>query len=67
MSKETPMSNERPGDRSSGFTYSCPRCPFQSIGWPTAAVAAARGAQHDAEHESGQPMPELADFDPQGA
>lgn len=35
-------------------------CEFTSLGWPTKAAAKARGAEHAAEHASGEPMPELA-------
>jgi hypothetical protein len=41
-------------------------CGFTSTGWPTKADRDARAAQHKAEHESGQPMPELADFTREG-
>jgi hypothetical protein len=41
-------------------------CGFTSTGWPTKADRDARAKQHKAEHESGQPMPELADFTREG-
>lgn len=37
------------------------RCGFTSTGWLTAEEAEARGAEHEAEHASKEPMPELAD------
>lgn len=48
-----------------GFT--CPRTdgscgPFTSTGWPTKASAAARLAEHTAEHEDGTPMSAIEDF-----
>jgi hypothetical protein len=48
--------NERSGDP----------CGFTSTGWPTKADRDARAAQHKAEHETGDPMPELADFTREG-
>ena len=36
--------------------------PFSSTGWPTKKTAAARGAQHFAEHKGEGPMQELHDF-----
>lgn len=44
--------------------YECPveGCGFVSRGWPSKSAAAERGRQHKAEHETGEPMPELADF-----
>ena len=36
--------------------------PFFSAGWLDREHAVARGKQHIAEHESGEPMPELHDF-----
>lgn len=39
--------------------YECPTCPFVSQGWPTKKAATERGKQHQAEHETGIPMPEL--------
>lgn len=43
--------------------YECPDCDFTSTGWPTKKAANARGKQHAAEHETGDPMPELVDFE----
>lgn len=37
-------------------------CGFRSDGWPTKKVAEARMTQHAAEHDTGQPMPELEAF-----
>lgn len=55
-----------PSKRKSSHDFVCefPRCGFASTGWPSAAAAAARGAQHESEHKTGEPMPELADFNP---
>ena len=39
--------------------YVCPDCGFESVGWPTKAAAKRRGEQHQAEHETGAPAPEL--------
>lgn len=36
--------------------------PFLSQGWETEAQAEARGAEHLAEHETGEPMTELVAF-----
>lgn len=41
--------------------YTCPDCGFTSTGWPTKKAAAERGKQHQTEHETGEPAPELAD------
>lgn len=41
--------------------YVCEDCGFVSSGWPTKKAASERGEQHAAEHESGEPMPELAE------
>jgi hypothetical protein len=41
-------------------------CGFTSTGWPTKADRDARAKQHAAEHETGKPMPELADFTREG-
>lgn len=41
--------------------YHCKVCEFVSSGWPTKKAAATRGAEHMAEHETGDPAPELAD------
>lgn len=43
--------------------YECRECGFTSTGWDTKKASTARGKQHQAEHESGEPMPELADFE----
>lgn len=42
--------------------YVCPDCGFASTDWPTKKLANDRGKQHQTEHETGKPMPELADF-----
>lgn len=44
------------------FDYVCPRCGFSSLRWPTAEQRDARGAQHEEEHRTKVPMPELAVF-----
>ena len=56
------------------YDYECPvgqdgplPCGFVSRGWPTKKAAAERGAQHQAEHDSGEPMPELAESGISGA
>ena len=45
--------------------YQCPDpgCGFTSEGWPTKKARDARGRQHQAEHDTGEPMPELIDFE----
>lgn len=52
-----------------GWDFTCPKTdgscgpdPFKSSGWPTAEVAAARGAHHLDEHENQTEMPSLDDF-----
>jgi hypothetical protein len=58
------------------FTYSCdlnilgrqPKsssekmCEFESRGHSKKAQAVARGKEHEAEHETGEPMREIAEF-----
>lgn len=44
------------------FTYTCPRCGWTSRGWGSEELAAKRGQQHQEEHETLEPMPELAEF-----
>ncbi|MCA1570783.1 MAG: DUF4192 domain-containing protein [Chloroflexi bacterium] len=52
------------------WRYTCSRpfgcgadgVPFNSSGWPSKAIATARGEQHEAEHEKGEPMPSLEEF-----
>lgn len=39
--------------------YVCPDCGFTSANWPTKKAAAERGEEHQAEHETGEPMREL--------
>jgi hypothetical protein len=41
--------------------YTCKGCGFTSTGWPTKKAADSRGKQHQTEHETGDPMPELAE------
>ncbi len=43
------------------YRFECP-CGFVSSGWEVKADAAERQYQHAAEHDSRQPMTELADF-----
>ncbi len=43
------------------YWFECP-CGFSSSGWDVRADATARRLQHDAEHDTWQPMTELADF-----
>lgn len=47
-----------------GFIFQCPvrRCGFKSTGWATEELATLRGRQHQHEHETGEPMPELSEF-----
>lgn len=56
------MAVEKDGET---YRFTCP-CGFESTGWTVKADAAARELQHDLEHETGQPMPELADFTREG-
>jgi hypothetical protein len=58
------------------FVYECPLnvlskplassaaapCGFVSSGHPTEDSAKLRGAQHEKEHATGEPMPEMIDF-----
>jgi hypothetical protein len=58
------------------FTYSCDlnilgqpanspnqkMCEFESRGHSKKAQAVARGKEHEAEHETGEPMREIAEF-----
>jgi len=46
------------------YTFSCeePNCGFQSFDWSTKKLANIRGAEHKAEHKSGEPMRELVDY-----
>ncbi len=37
-------------------------CGWSSTGWPTRKLAAARLADHEAEHKTGKPARELTDF-----
>lgn len=46
----------------SAHDFVCSECGFTSSGWPTKTARDQRGRQHKAEHESGEPMPELAEF-----
>lgn len=43
------------------YGFECP-CGFVSAGWSKKADATARETQHQAEHDTAEPMTELADF-----
>ena len=45
-------------------TFACdvPGCKFTSSGWDNDEQAAARGAEHQREHETGELMTSLEDF-----
>ncbi len=45
------------------FECDVPRCGFRSLGWETQAQADARGAQHAKEHETGELMQGLREFE----
>ena len=45
------------------FTCSKPGCVFTSSGWATEEQAAARGAEHLTEHDTGQLMTDLVEFE----
>lgn len=45
-----------------GHAYTCPVCGFSSVGHETKKQRDFRGKQHEEEHESGQIMPEIAEF-----
>lgn len=49
--------------RNNGYGFECGRdgCGFTSTGWPTEAAALERQQQHEDEHDTGSPMPELVD------
>lgn len=44
--------------------FACP-CGFTSTGWPSKAGVKRRAAEHVTEHRTGEPMPELADHNPE--
>ena len=46
------------------FDFGCPvfKCEFTSKGWPTRAIAEARGAQHFSEHKGEGITPSLEEF-----
>lgn len=44
------------------YKCSIPGCGWTSTGWESKKVADARGAQHEAEHKTSKPMPELHEF-----
>lgn len=39
------------GNKSDGYTYTCPRCGFVSRRHPVKKDAEARGTEHENEHE----------------
>ncbi len=43
------------------YSFECP-CGFVSDGWEVKADMTARKGQHAAEHDTAEPMTELADF-----
>jgi len=47
------------------FTYACdrPGCIFTSTGWATLEQATARGDEHLREHDTGELMTELVEFE----
>ena len=47
------------------FTFACdrPACIFTSTGWATEEQAAARGVEHLREHDTGELMTELVEFE----
>lgn len=51
-----PITPQSCGDKAAGI-------PFRTSGWLSQDVAAARGAEHLREHETGEPMTELAQFE----
>lgn len=52
-------------DAADKFDFECDvdRCGFTSRGWHTAEAAEARGTEHHNEHETGEPMTELVEFE----
>lgn len=44
-----------------GADFQC-ACGFDSSGWPSEELAQARGLEHVAEHETGEPARELVEF-----
>jgi hypothetical protein len=50
-------------DDNTTHDYVCPEegCGWTSRGWDTKKAATERGKEHKAEHETGDPMPELAE------
>lgn len=47
--------------KDAAWDYECPECGWTTSGWASKKAAEARGAQHQAEHETGEAMPELKD------
>lgn len=47
------------------FVCEVPRCGFVSYGWTTKEQADARAEQHKNEHDTGEPMVELIEFEAQ--
>ena len=48
-----------------GYTFTCdrPRCGWKSFNWNTQAQAEARGAEHYNEHDTGELMTDLREFE----
>lgn len=44
------------------YDFECKKCEFKSSGWTSATLRDRRAVQHMEEHETGEPMQELADF-----
>lgn len=44
------------------FDYECAQCSFKSTGWATEELMKARATQHETEHKTNEPMPELVEF-----
>lgn len=53
------------GNRDEGYGFQCDDgiCDFSSTGWSSKSAAAARAAEHKREHETGESMSELRDFE----
>jgi hypothetical protein len=69
MAKAESVIEERKEGDATFYDFRCPvaNCnpgadPWHSTGWSDRAHAVARGKQHQAFHESGEPMPELHEF-----
>lgn len=49
------------GDGTRTYDFQC-ACGFTSSGWVSERLAVTRGVEHVAEHDSGEPAPELGQF-----